>query len=341
MILIREKIEQAIEILKEKKIDCWITFVRESGISRDPMLDFLIERDVSWHSAFIITSKGKAIAIIGQGDAANIKDLNVYNEVHSYIEGIKEVFQKVMSEINPAKIALNYSTDSEICDGLTHGMYQVIFRMLKEINLENAITSSENIISSLRGRKSDTEICYLKEAIRHTLEIFDKVTPFIRPGVTEKEIANFMLNEVAERGLEVSWDEQYCPGVFTGPDTNIAHYSPTDRKVERGHILNMDFGVKINGYCSDLQRTWYVLKEDETEAPFDVRKGFETIKTSIELSKQAMQPGMKGYEIDKIARDYIISQGYDEFQHGLGTSGWKICPRWLCFTRASLGKICK
>jgi Xaa-Pro aminopeptidase len=80
----------------------------------------------------------------------------------------------------------------------------------------------------------------------------------------------------------------------------------------------MDFGVKINGYCSDLQRTWYVLKEDETEAPFDVRKGFETIKTSIELSKQAMQPGMKGYEIDKIARDYIISQGYDEFQHGLG-----------------------
>jgi len=190
--LVKEKIKQAISILKVRNIDCWITFVRESAINHDPMLDFLVETDLTWHSALIITSKGDAIAIVGQGDVANVQDLGVYNEIHSYVEGIQEHFKDVLKKLNPSKIALNYSIDSEISDGLTHGMYKIIYSMLKDIKLHNNIISAEDIISSLRGRKSLTETANIKEAIRHTLEIFDLATDFIKPGLTEKQIASFM-----------------------------------------------------------------------------------------------------------------------------------------------------
>ncbi len=80
----------------------------------------------------------------------------------------------------------------------------------------------------------------------------------------------------------------------------------------------MDFGVKYNGYCSDLQRTFYVLEDGENAPPVEVLKGFETIVAAIQEAKDAMRPGVKGVEIDAIAREHIVSRGYEEFPHGLG-----------------------
>jgi Xaa-Pro aminopeptidase len=88
--------------------------------------------------------------------------------------------------------------------------------------------------------------------------------------------------------------------------------------VERGHVLNMDFGLKVEDYTSDLQRTFYVLEEGEKEAPAEVMRGFDTIVTSIEMARQALRPGVEGVAIDRIAREYIVSQGYEEYPHGLG-----------------------
>jgi Xaa-Pro aminopeptidase len=127
-----------------------------------------------------------------------------------------------------------------------------------------------------------------------------------------------MMDEVGRRGLDFAWERSHCPAVFTGPDTAGAHYQPTDRKVERGHILNMDFGVKWEDYCSDLQRTFYVLEDGQSEAPPEVRKGFDTIVRSIEMAAAALKPGVQGKAIDDIARGFIVSQGYDEYPHALG-----------------------
>ena len=66
--LIKEKVEQAKKLLQEFNIDCWITFVRESQINGDPTLAFLVSADVTWHSAFIFTKEGKAVAIVGRYD---------------------------------------------------------------------------------------------------------------------------------------------------------------------------------------------------------------------------------------------------------------------------------
>jgi Xaa-Pro aminopeptidase len=316
--IIKEKVNQAKKIIKEFDIDCWITFVRESALNGDPTLAFLTESAVTWHSAFIITSSGKAHAIVGQYDKKSLEDLSAYDEVVGFVEGIKKPFQEFIKELNPATIAVNYSEGSEICDGITHGMYITLFKLLDEIDLSKNIVSAENIVSALRQRKTESELNNIKEAIKITENIFEEVSKFIMPGKTEKEIAKFMKDMVAEKGLEFAWDEASCPAVFTGPDTAGAHYTPTDRKVEKGHILNMDFGVKYNGYCSDMQRTFYILKDDETKAPDDVQKGFNTIVDSIEKSKQGIKPGVDGRSIDKIARDTVVNGGYEEFPHGLG-----------------------
>ena len=316
--LIKEKVEQAKMILKEYSVDCWITFVRESGIMRDPMLDFLIKADVTWHSAFIITGSGDSIAIVGQMDKQTIEDLGVYKHVVSYVEGIKEPLLATLKKLDPANIAVNFSQGSEVCDGLTHGMYLTLQEFLSGIGFSDRLISSEKVTSSLKARKTAYEIDRMKKAIEYTLDIFNLVSGFIRPGRTEKEIAQFMIDEVEKRGLDFGWEKDHCPAVFTGPATAEAHYKPTDRKVEKGHILNMDFGVKYEDYVSDLQRTFYILKDGEDLPPPEVQKGFDTIVASIDLAARAIKPGIQGKEIDDIAREYITSQGYEEYPHALG-----------------------
>ncbi len=316
--IVQEKVNQAKELVKEFDIDCWITFTRESQINGDPTLAFLTGVDVTWHSAFIITKPGKAIAIVGKYDKATIEDLNAYDEVYDFVTGFKEPFHKVMKELNPEKIAINYSEGSEICDGLTYGMYLTLFKALAEINMEDRLISAEKVTSAIRERKTDIEIANIKGAIQITEEIFELVRNYIKPGMSEKQIADFMKHEVEKRNLEFAWEETVCPAVFTGPDTAAAHFAPSDRVVEKGHILNMDFGVKYNGYCSDMQRTYYVLQDGETSAPENVLHGFNTIVKAVEDSKQAMKIGVQAVEIDKVARDVVVNSGYDEFPHGLG-----------------------
>ena len=277
MMLVKEKVQQAKQLLKEFDIDCWITFVRESQINGDPSLVFLVNADVTWHSAFIITKSGKTCAIVGKYDQKSVDDLGAYDEVQSFVEGIKNPLLTYLQKINPEKIAINYSEGSEICDGLTHGMFLTLQSFLTEIDYQDRLISAERLVSALRERKTSTELKYLNQAIQHTLEIFDEVTPFITPGKTEIEIADFMKSRVKERGLELAWEETVCPAVFTGPDTAAAHYMPTDRKVAPGHILNMDFGVKSNGYCSDLQRTFYIAESGDSAIPPEVQKGFDVI----------------------------------------------------------------
>ena len=316
--LIKEKVKQAIEILKEFDVDCWITFARESQVNGDPMLAFLVTADITWHSTFIISQNGQTHAIVGKYDVATVEDTQAFDEVVGFVEGIKKPFQEYMKKLNPKKIALNYSEGSEICDGLPHGLYLTMYKMLDELGMADRIISAERYVSAIRERKSLTEIQYMKEAIRHTEEIFDLVTNFIEPGVTEKEIAQFMKDEAEDRKLELAWEPSVCPAVFTGPETAGAHYAPSGKKIEKGHVLNMDFGVKVNGYCSDMQRTFYILEDGETQAPPEVQKGFETIVKSIHDSFAGIKPGRFGHEIDKISRDVVTNAGFAEFPHAVG-----------------------
>lgn len=316
--LIDAKLVQAEKLLNTAGIDCWITFVRESTINGDPILDYLLGKDVTWHSAFIITARGQRIAIVGKFDRQAVVDTGAYDDVIGFVEGIGKPFLEVMQKLNPSSIGLNYSTGSEICDGLTHGMYLTMMDLLSKIGLENCVVSAEAICGGLRELKTAPEIALIQQAIDHTEAIFDEVAGYIAPGKSEKQIAAFIANAFARRDLQPAWEPQTCPAVFTGPDITDPHYPPTDRIVESGHVLNMDFGVRVGDYCSDMQRTFYVCRPGETEPPEPVRHGFRTIVEAIEKSRLALKPGVIGLDIDKIARDVVTNAGYPEFAHGLG-----------------------
>lgn len=350
--MILEKIQQAAQTLKEKKIDMWLIFVRESSNIKDPSMDMVVGTNCTWQTAYIITKDGDTTAILGSLDVPNMKTIGTYKNVVGYVKSIKEPLLTAFNKYRPNKIAINYSRDSNLADGLTHGMYLELMDYLKDTPYADKLVSSEEIVNTLRGRKTPSELSLMKAAIKETLEIFDEATKFIKVGVSEKEIAAHMKKIVKERGFGLSWEADYCPSVFTGPDTAGAHAGPTDRKVQPGHVLNIDFGISYQGYCSDLQRTWYILKEGESKAPEEVQKGFDVIKNSIQLSAKAMKPGKQGCEIDDIARKYIVENGYEEFPHALGhqvgrmahDGGGLLAPRWerygsLPFKRIEEGEV--
>jgi len=345
--LIKEKIDQAVKILNEKDVDMWLTFVRESSTTTDPILEMIAGINFTWQSALIINRDGDTTAIIGSIEIDNLKPLDLYKNVIGYVQSIREPLTDYLKTKNPQKIAINYSQNSVLADGLTYGMFLILQDYLKEINFENRVTSSEEIISPLRGRKSPAEISIMRDAVKETLRIFDEAGNFIRSGVTEIEIADFIKALTKVDGYELAWDEDHCPAVFTGPDTQGAHSGPTERKVEKGHLVNIDFGIKYNGYCSDLQRTWYVLKDDEDKAPIDVEIGFSVIRDSIQKVADHLKPGVQGCEMDDIARNFIVKSGYEDFPHGLGhqvgrnvhDGGAGLLPRWERYGKTPFMKV--
>ncbi|OQX88782.1 Xaa-Pro aminopeptidase [candidate division KSB1 bacterium 4484_87] len=336
MKMIKEKLEQAVEILKEKGIDVWLIFVRESHTLTDPSLPLIFEGSCTWQSAFLISATGKTTAIVGNLDFPAVRDLGVYDNVISYKASIRDDLLKEISALDPRSIALNFSTNDHVSDGLTHGMFLLLNDYLKDTDYVNRFVSAEKIISALRGRKSPSELDRLRKAINITIDIFDEVTRMLKPGLSEKEIAQFVLKRVDELGVGLSWDPASCPSVFTGPDTAGAHYGPTDRKTARGHIMNMDFGVRTDDYVSDLQRTWYFLREGETDAPAEVKKAFDAVRDAITKAAEFLRPGVEGWEVDNVARQHIINCGFDEYPHALGHQVGReahdgagvLCPIW-------------
>ena len=347
MDMIKEKIAQAVEILKEKKIDVWLTFVRESATMPDPVIDVVVGQHATWQTAWIITRSGETIAIAGSLDVESIKHAGHYEEIVPYVQGIGPQLMRVLDYLKPRKIAINYSMDSVVADGLTHGMYLQLMEYLKGTKYEKRICSSQDIISALRGRKTAGEVATIKKAIALTLDIYDKVTGFLRIGKSEQDVANFILKHVKAHRVELAWSADHCPAVFTGPDHAGAHFGPTGRKIEGGHVLNIDFGVKVDGYCSDLQRTWYIRRKGETAVPTEVQRGFNVIRDSVKMAADALKPGVISWKVDEVSRKHIVKNGYPEYPHALGhqvgrvahDGGVGLLPRWERYGALPYGTI--
>ncbi|HMZ43040.1 MAG TPA: Xaa-Pro peptidase family protein [Anaerolineales bacterium] len=319
MSLIKEKVNQAIEILKEQQIDMWLTFVRETSGVRDPALDFLIgENDLTWPSALILTRKGEKIAIIGNLEKESLQRLDVFDEILGYDTAVSTLFKETITRLNPDRIAVNTSRNNVHADGLTHAMYEFLREYLAGTPYADRLVSAEPVISAMRGRKTATEQARVKKAIEITEEIFAKTFDFIKVGMTEIEVGAYMHQLAKDYNVDLAWPAENCPAVNSGPNSPVGHNGPTDIKIERGHLVHFDFGVKYEGYCSDIQRIAYVLREGETEAPIEIQRGFITIRTAIEKSREAMKPGVTGNVIDAISREIVADAGYPDYKYALG-----------------------
>lgn len=319
MSLIQEKVNQAIEILKEVEIDLWLTFVRETSGVRDPALDLLIgPNDLTWPSALILTRQGEKIAILGNLEKDAIARLDVFDTLIGYDTAVSGPLRDTLTRLNPDRIAVNTSRNNVHADGLTHAMYEILREHLKETAYADRLVSAEPIVNALRGRKTPAELERIRKAVEITDEIYKKTFDFIQLGMTELEISEYMHKLARDYNVGLAWPEESCPAVNSGPNSPVGHSGPTNIKVERGHVIHFDFGVKYEDYCSDIQRIVYVLREGEAEAPPEVQRGFITIRTAIEKSREAMKVGITGNSIDVISREIVIDAGYPEYQHALG-----------------------
>ena len=347
--LIVEKVEQAVDILREKDIDAWLTFVRETEQVHDPSLGLILSTDLqlTWHSAFILSKKGDRIAIVGRFDKENVALTGAYKEVIGYDKSIRQPLVEVLKRISPSSIAINYSESDPAADGLTHGMWTQLFRLLESTPYASTFISAEDIIGALRGRKSRAEVDRVRGAIQETAQIFEEVSGFLKLGQQETEIRDFIQARLASRGLATAWEIEFCPIVNGHPETPIGHASATERRTAPGHTLQIDFGVKKEDFCSDVQRMWYFLDKGETQPPADVQKGFDAVRAAIEAAAKVLKPGVLGWEVDQAARSTLTKLGYPEYQHATGhelgrnahDGATVLGPRWERYGESINGEV--
>lgn len=316
--LVQEKVQQAISILREYQIDAWLTFVRETSQGGDPILPLIYGSSLTWQSALIITRSGESIAILGRYEADTARSTGAYTTIIPYDQSIRDPLIKTLDSLHPNHIAINFSRSDCNADGLTYGMYQVLLDYLAGSPWDDRLISAENILAALRGRKTPAEVQRMRYAVETTRKIYAPTFAYARPGRSEKQIADFMHKQFAQYGVGPAWDYDHCPTVNTGPESPVGHVAPTDLKIERGHLLHIDFGVKQYDYCSDIQRVAYFLKKGETQAPAIVQHGFDTVVKAIQAAAAEMKPGKLGKEIDAIARKIVVDAGFEQYMHALG-----------------------
>lgn len=339
--LVQEKLGQAVEILQELDIDLWMIVARESDVLGDPSLPLVVGTSVTWESFFLVSKTGALTAIVGTGDVENIKQTGAWSNVVGYVQGPGQPLSAAIEQLDPRQIALNFATDNTMADGLTHGMYLRLEELLGGTPYWERVISAEPVASRVRSRKSSEEQRKIRNAVETTNQIWEKLEEWLRPGASERAIADFMHQQLVELGVESAWDWNYCPGVTAGPNSPVGHVGPTDVTIERGQLLTLDFGVRQNAYTSDMQRTYYLLADGEEHAPQPVERAFEIISGVIQDAARVLKPGVKGWEVDRVARETFEREGLEEWGFALGhqigravhDGGCLLGPRWERYGR--------
>jgi Xaa-Pro aminopeptidase len=316
--LVQDKVTQAISILHEKSVDLWMTFVRETSAAGDPVLPLIYGSDLTWQSALLLTRSGERIAIVGRFEVTTAENTEAYSRVIPYDQAIRPVLLETLERIDPQQIALNYSTNDVHADGLSHGLYRLLMSYLEGTPHSKRIVSAEEIIAALRGRKTASEIERIQAAANTTAQIYDLTFQRLQEGMSEREIAALMHAELTERQLGPAWQIDHCPTVNAGHDSPVGHVSPTNITIAPGQLIHFDFGVRQNGYCSDIQRVVYFLAPGETAAPEPVQRAFLTATKAIQAAVALIKPGVLGKDVDAVARQIVIDAGYPEYMHATG-----------------------
>lgn len=168
-------------------------------------------------------------------------------------------------------------------------------------------------VRKLRQIKNEAELTCLRQAERIGDLAFSKILDVIRPGMTEKEVRMELEYQMMKYGADgTSFDTIVASGIHS----SMPHAIPTDKKLEPGDFVTMDFGCRYQGYCSDMTRTIVVGKANDRQ-----KEIYQLVLKANRVTESLLHAGMICREVDKIARDIITDAGYgDYFGHGLGHS---------------------
>ena len=168
-------------------------------------------------------------------------------------------------------------------------------------------------INAPRASKEPWEIEYMKKAQEITDRTFSDLLNVIHPGMTEKELCAELIYRLYKYGSE---GPSFDPITVSGPNTSLPHGVPSERVLQYGDFVTMDFGCLKYGYCSDMTRTVAV-----GYATDEMKNVYDTVLRAQLAGIKAAEAGVTGRSIDKAARDVITDAGYGEyFGHSFGHS---------------------
>jgi Xaa-Pro aminopeptidase len=186
-----------------------------------------------------------------------------------------------------------------------------ILEALSGVGLEVEVVPVTEMVEPQRAVKSPEEIEATRAALAVAEAVFTETTAKIRAGMTEKQIARALEAAARQAGADAM---SFPTIVAAGPNSALPHAIPGNRPVAAGEPLLIDWGVRLDGYCSDTTRTFLLGTPDEA-----FRRIYKVVRQAQQMATAAIRPGITGREVDAVARHHIAENGYgDKFGHGLG-----------------------
>lgn len=213
---------------------------------------------------------------------------------------IEQLLFELCSQLNIEKLGFEQ-------EHLTVAKYFELKNSLHNIEL----IASDHIISNLRMSKNEYEIEMIKKAQGITDAVFEHMLGFIRPEITERQMALEIDTKIRELGGDCS---AFSTIALTGKNTSMPHGVPSDEAVKQGDFVLLDFGAQFSSYKSDMTRVVAVGNASE-----EMKKVYSIVLDAQNMALSELKAGMIGSSADKIARDYINKNGYQgTFGHSLG-----------------------
>ncbi len=268
--------------MKQNGVDVWIVVMREGDL--DPLWEALGRGYVGgWaYYAFALDSDRADRAAFGVGGYM-LEECGVYDTFGSASD-----LRGWVEARDPRTIAVNMAESIGGADGLSH----TSFGQLQEVlgaTYASRLVSAERLVSDFRSTRTAAEIAAFAEAGEMSREIAERAfsNEVITPGVTTlEEVAWWMMDQLLARGLESSFD---MPSVYiTGPDGIEA--TSTDRIIQRGDLLTLDWGVGYLDFYTDMKRIAWVLREGESDVPQGIRNAFEQGLRVRDIMKRTIRP---------------------------------------------------
>ena len=235
--------------------------------------------------------------------------------------------EKAKSVVKSCEVMLSSRADSEIKDLCKRFSVKCLyveadstsvarFSALREV-LEGVQVSQsdkfDRITEEMRSVKTEGELSLIRAAQEMTDKTFSYILNNIKPGRTEREIMldmEFYMRRLGSEGVSFDFI------VVSGKNSSLPHGVPTDKPVENGDFVTMDFGAVVGGYRSDMTRTVAVGSVSDEQ-----KKVYDTVLRAQLEAEKAVKAGMVCRDVDKVARDIIYGAGYEGcFGHGLGHS---------------------
>ena len=241
----------------------------------------------------------------GIKDLAKIWNLTSFNTIALEDSMSHRIFSFISTSVN--------STESALGEGTMQ-------KVLAHVAGPTEVIAAVDWVEEIRAAKDEAELARIKAAQAITDKTFSHMCNYLKAGLSEKDVANELEYTLRRLGAD---DKAFSPIVASGPNGSLPHAVPTDRVIEAGDLVTLDFGASLGGYCSDMTRTVFIGGNDAEGNPIEPtdeqRKVYNTVLAAQEASLAAFKEGTTGIEVDKAGRDIIIEAGYgDYFTHGTG-----------------------